>query len=299
MLADQAFADPQSHHPVAVFGQAAQRLEQFTYADHKAAGVLHVAGALLPLAGAGLLVEAVGRRRGCFGALTTAAVTWACLGTRRLADEGALLAERLTAGDLAGAREQLPNLCGRDPSGLPESELARATIESMAENTSDAGVATLFWGAIAGVPGMLVHRGANTLDAMVGHRNARYQNFGWAAARLDDALALLPARLTAGLAALTARSPSAWRVALRDHAKHPSPNGGWCEAAWAGALGVQLGGTNVYYSNRVEQRGLLGDGPRPRAADVRPAAELVTKVTYAATGVAIASLLGLAMGRRR
>src|SRR2546428_11566738 len=114
------------------------------------------------------------------------------------------MAVSLEAGDLGAARRRLPNLCGRDPSTLDPSELARATVESVAENTSDAVVAPLLWGAVAGVPGLVAYRVVNTLDAMVGHRSERYLRFGWAAARLDDAANLAPARLSAGLAVLLA-----------------------------------------------------------------------------------------------
>ena len=168
-----------------------------------------------------------------------AAATWAALGVRRLANEGGIMADRLDSGDLEAAREQLPNLCGRDPRTLDEEGLGRATVESMAENTNDAGVCTLLWGAVAGVPGILAHRALNTLDAMVGYRNERYGRFGTVAAVADDAAAWLPARVTGALACLTApliggRTGTAWRIMRRDGASHPSPNGGWCESALGG-----------------------------------------------------------------
>src|SRR3954452_4670412 len=152
----------------------------------------------------------------------------------------------LAGGDLEAARAALPVLAGRDPRGLGQEELARATVESVAENTSDAAVAPLFWGAVAGVPGLLTYRAVNTLDAMVGHRSERYERFGWAAARLDDLANWVPARITAGLTALLAPvvegSPRrALEVCWRDGGKHPSPNAGPVEAAFAGALGRTLG----------------------------------------------------------
>ncbi|GAE70325.1 adenosylcobinamide-phosphate synthase [Cutibacterium acnes JCM 18909] len=138
----------------------------------------------------------------------------------------------------------------------------------MAENASDAAVASLWWGAVAGLPGLFVHRGANTLDAMIGHHNDRYEHFGKVAAYLDDVVNWVPARLTGALAAVCAPTvggdrKTTWRVVRAEHGHHPSPNGGWCESAWAAALGVQLGGRNVYYRNRVEFRPLLGSGPVP------------------------------------
>jgi adenosylcobinamide-phosphate synthase len=198
--------------------------------------------------------------------------------------------ECLAAGDLAGARAALPALAGRDPSGLDEKELARATVESVAENTSDAAVAPLFWGAVAGLPGLLGYRAVNTLDAMVGYRSPHYTRFGWAAARLDDVANWVPARLTAALsvacAPLTgADGRGALRAWRRDGAAHPSPNAGRCEASMAGALGVRLGGRNVY-GTRVEERPELGDGPRPTAQDVARAVQLSRAVWLTAAALA-------------
>lgn len=298
MAADQVFGDPKRHHPVAWFGAAAQRLEELTYRDDQTAGALHTLALLVPLAGLGCAIERFTDERPIMKCAGTAVTTWAVLGTAQLADEGHKMAELLASSDVDAARRQLPNLCGRDADQLDAPELARATIESMAENTADAGVASIFWGAVAGLPGMLVHRGANTLDAMIGHHNERYENFGACAARLDDVLDLVPARLTALLAAVCSGNVESFRIALRDHAKHPSPNGGWCEAAWAGALGVQLGGRNIYYGGRVEDRGLLGDGPRPGATDVASAAKLVTKVAHGAACIAAGGLLIAALTRQ-
>ncbi|MDO5066123.1 MAG: cobalamin biosynthesis protein [Propionibacteriaceae bacterium] len=302
--ADQLLGDPVRHHPVAWFGSWASRLEQHTWRDDETAGAWFTLGSVTPVVGVAVVVERVAQRNGWVQVATTALATWAALGTRRLAVEGQVMADHLAAGDLVAAKEQLPNLCGRDPSRLDAEALGRATVESMAENTNDAGVSTLFWGALAGVPGIVTHRCLNTLDAMVGYRNERYRRFGMVAARLDDAAAWLPARITGVLACATAPllgadGGRAWRMMRRDGAKHPSPNGGWCESAWAGALGVQLGGENRY-GERVESRPTLGEGPRPGAGQVRGAARLVTAVTWAAAGIATTVLGGLALwGRRR
>ncbi|WP_202904646.1 cobalamin biosynthesis protein, partial [Cutibacterium acnes] len=163
----------------------------------------------------------------------------------------------------------------------------------------DAAVASLWWGAVAGLPGLLVHRGANTLDAMIGHHNDRYEHFGKVAAYLDDVVNWVPARFTGALAAGCASTvggdrKTTWRVVRAEHGHHPSPNGGWCESAWAAALGVQLGGRNVYYGNRVEFRPLLGSGTRPDADKTADAARLVTTVTTAATWCAVAGLASVA-----
>lgn len=291
VVADQLLGDPRRYHPVAWFGSWASRVEKPLYADDRSNGAAYVAAAVAPVALVGIVLERATRRHATAHAAATALTTWAVLGARSLAREGELMADRLEDSDLDGARSRLGNLCGRDPSSLDGPELARAAVESMAENTADAAVASLFWGAVAGIPGMVVHRCLNTLDAMVGHRNDRYRRFGTAAARLDDAADWLPARITGAMACLLAplvggRAGDAWRIMHRDARDHPSPNGGWCEAAWAGALGVQLGGRNVYFS-RVEERGLLGDGPRPTARELRRASRLVTAVTVASASAIV------------
>ena len=246
VLLDAAFGDPRRLHPVAGFGRAAGALERRMYAPGRAAGARYVAVAVgVPVALA-LAATLATRRRPWLRAGLTAATTWAVLGGRTLRREAGLVADSLADGDLAAARQRLPHLCGRDPSTLDESELARATVESVAENSSDAEVAPLVWGALAGLPGLVGYRAVNTLDAMVGHRSARYRRFGTAAARLDDLANLAPARLTAALTVPAARTVGgSWRGALRtwlrDGSRHPSPNAGRCEAAMAGALGIRLG----------------------------------------------------------
>ncbi|MFD0901920.1 cobalamin biosynthesis protein [Actinomadura sediminis] len=271
--------DPRRGHPVAGFGRVASRLERAVYRDSRAAGVLY-AGLLVGGAGlAGFAVE-----RACRGPWATALATWAVLGGTSLGREGLLMADALGRGDLEGARARLPHLCARDPKGLRADELVRATVESVAENTSDAAVAPLVWGAVAGIPGLFVYRAVNTLDAMVGYRNARYERFGWAAARLDDVMNWVPARVTGALVA-SFGGPGAWRVLLRDGGNHPSPNAGRCEAAFAGALGVRLGGTNSY-GGLVERRPEMGDGRAPRVPDIGRAVRLSAAVTFAAAGLA-------------
>lgn len=286
---DLVVGDPRRGHPVAGFGKGAGALESRIWADARRRGVLHT----LICVGAVAVTGAVADRAARTGPLQVATValsTWVVLGGTSLGREGAAMGALLERRDLAGARARLPHLCGRDPSGLDERELARATVESLAENTSDAVVAPLFWGAVAGTPGLLAYRAINTLDAMVGHHNARYERFGWSAARLDDLANLVPARLTglltAACAPLVGGTPAdAWRVMRRDGADHPSPNAGRCEAAFAGALGVRLGGTNVY-GDQTEERGSLGDGRRPEVADIDRAVRLARAVGVAAVALA-------------
>lgn len=277
-LLDAALGDPRRWHPVAGFGQAAAALERRMYAPNHRAGLRYASVAVgLPV------VTAVGaslatRRHPWARTALVAGATWAALGGRSLRREARAMAQALDGGDLDAARNRLPHLCGRDPSTLDNTELARATVESVAENTSDAVVGPLVWGAVAGLPGLVGYRAVNTLDAMVGHRSQRYRHFGTAAARLDDAANLVPARLTAALTVVVApgvggSARAALRTWLRDGHRHPSPNAGQCEAAIAGALGVRLGGRNRY-AGRVEVRPTLGEGKPAAADDIRRAATL-------------------------
>ncbi|GAA1662516.1 cobalamin biosynthesis protein [Fodinicola feengrottensis] len=291
-LLDLALADPRRGHPVAAFGQVAAALERRVWADSRRSGAVY-GGALVSAAGLTGVVLARTARTPLPAIAMTAAGTWAVLGGTSLAREGARMRALLAADDLAGARTRLSHLCGRDAAGLGVAELSRATVESIAENTSDAVVAPLFWGAVAGVPGLLAYRAINTLDAMIGHHNERYERFGWAVAKLDDLVNWVPARLTGFLAAALAGSVdgsprAAVTAMIRDGGRHPSPNAGQCEAAFAGALGVRLGGVNRY-GDRVEIRGVLGDGREPTVQDIGRAVRLSRLV-----GVAAAILFAMA-----
>ncbi|HEY8480976.1 MAG TPA: cobalamin biosynthesis protein [Spirillospora sp.] len=279
---DALLGDPRRWHPVAGFGRVASAAERHLYGDSRWRGVLYT-GLLVGGAGAlGVGLERAARRWGVH-APVTAGVTWAVLGGTSLGREGLVMARLLERGDVEAARRRLPHLCARDPRRLDADELARAVVESVAENTSDAAIAPLVWGAIAGIPGMLMYRAVNTLDAMVGYRNPRYERFGWASARLDDVANWFPARVTGGLVALCS-GREAWRIMRRDGAKHPSPNAGRCESAFAGALGVRLGGVNDY-GGRVEERPRMGDGPPPQVRDIRRAVRLSAATTFAAAAV--------------
>ncbi len=289
-LLDAVLGDPRRGHPVAIFGAAASRAEALLWSDSRGRGAAMVAACVAPVALAGLGAQRVARGRPALTLAATALASWTVLGATSLGGSALALGRALAAGDLAAARRMLPTLCGRDPDQLDAAGLARAAVESVAENTSDAVVAPMFWGAVAGLPGLLGYRAVNTLDAMIGQRSPRYQRFGWAAARLDDAANLIPARVTGLLTVALAptvggSSRRALRTLLRDGRHHPSPNAGQCEAAFAGALGVQLGGRNSY-QGRAEQRGLLGDGAPPAAADISRAVRLSRLVSGAALGLA-------------
>jgi adenosylcobinamide-phosphate synthase len=237
------------------------------------------------------------RRRPGGRAVLLGAVTWAAVGGRSLAGAGRDLGEAVRSGDLERARTLAPTLVGRDPSRLDGPQLCRAAVESVAENTADAVIGPLLWGALAGPAGVVGYRAANTLDAMVGHKSPRYLRFGWAAARLDDLLGWPGSRLGAALACLLAPAVGgdagrAWRTVLADGGAHPSPNAGRMEAAFAGAFGVRLGGRNDY-GDRVEDRPTLGAGSLPGPDDVDRAVRLSLLI-----GVATAALATMARRQR-
>jgi len=291
LLADQLLGEaPLSPHPVALFGTAMGAFERVGYADRRGPGAAYAATGTALGWGAGAVLG------------STAAPTYVAVAGRALREAAAAVAVPLGAGDLAAARSRLPALVGRDPTALDGPEIARAVVESLADNTVDAVVAPCLWAAAAGAPGALAYRAVNTLDAMVGHRSERHRNFGWASARLDDLAGWVPARVTAALVAAVrpGRAGAVWRTVRADAPSHPSPNAGVAEAAWAAALGIRLGGTNRY-GGRVEVRAPLGAGPPPAVADIGRAAALSRDVT-----VALALLLGgpavagaLATGVRR
>ncbi|MCC3764553.1 cobalamin biosynthesis protein [Glycomyces sp. TRM65418] len=285
--ADLLLGDPRRCHPVAGVGRLAAVIERRTHRDSRLAGAVHTGVLVAGSAALGAAVDVAVRHRPWVRAAWTAALAWTVIGGRSLRREAAGIADAVERGDLEDARRRLPSLCGRDPSHLSEAELVRAAVESVAENTSDAVVAPLWWGAVAGSAGLAGYRVANTLDAMIGHKSPRYRRFGWAAARLDDAANWVPARLSAalavGLAPLVGGSPRRtlhiWR---RDGRRHPSPNAGQVEAAFAGALDRTLGGGENRYPGHTDTRPALGDGPAPTWADLRRANRLAAAVSMAA-----------------
>ena len=282
VLADRLLGEPPAAvHPVVGFARAMGAFEARVYDDRRRAGVAHAA------AGVGLGVAAGWALR------STAVATWSAVAGRSLGEAASAVGDALAVGDLALARERLPALVGRDPSDLDEGEVARAVVESVAENTVDAVVAPALWAVVGGAPGALAHRAVNTMDAMVGHRSDRYRRYGWAAARLDDGAAWVPARVTAALvAACRPRAArSVWRAVRQDAPAHPSPNSGVAEAAFAAALGVRLGGPSRY-GDRIEERPPLGAGRPVVPSDIAPAVRLSHDV-----GLALAGALLVVGGR--
>ncbi|MCI3277097.1 cobalamin biosynthesis protein [Streptomyces cylindrosporus] len=292
LLGDQLLGDPRRGHPVAIFGRAAGAVERVLWRDHRGWGALHTAVCVGGAVGLGAVAERVVRPSRTASVALTAAATWAVVGGTSLAREARGVGRALEAGDVEGARARLPHLCGRDPQALDADGIARAVVESVAENTSDAVVGALVWGAVGGVPGLVGFRAVNTLDAMVGHKSAKYRRYGWASARLDDLAGWPGARLTAALATVAGDDPRgavrAWRA---DAAKHPSPNAGPVEASFAGALGVRLGGT-LSYGGRVEHRPVLNTQGRAVAVhDIERAVRLSRRVGLLALGVSVAARL--------
>ncbi|MEU4010980.1 cobalamin biosynthesis protein [Streptomyces pseudogriseolus] len=290
LLGDLLLGDPRRGHPVAAFGRAAAAVERVLWRDDRGRGAVHTAVCVGGTVALGALASRLVRSSPAASTALTGVATWAVVGGTSLAREARVIGRALEAGDVEAARERLPHLCGRDPQALDADGIARAVVESVAENTSDAVVGALVWGAVAGVPGLVGFRAVNTLDAMVGHKSPRYRRYGWASARLDDVAGWPGARLTAALAVLTGPDPRgavrAWRA---DAAKHPSPNAGPVETSFAGALGVRLGGT-LSYGGRVEHRPVLNGGGRPVAvSDIDRAVRLSRRVGWLALGAGVAA----------
>jgi adenosylcobinamide-phosphate synthase len=201
------------------------------------------------------------------------------------------------AHSLDAGRQQVAQIVGRDPDLLDEAGVSRAAIESLAESTSDGIVAPLFWLALGGLPGIALYKAINTADSMIGHKSEEYLQFGWASARLDDLVNWLPARLSALLVAAAsfwvkgADAEKAWTTALRDAKKHASPNAGWPEAAFAGALGFSLGGPRAYAGEVVDLPS-LGSGRRDLTpADIKTALTLYAMVLNLALGLTLAAAI--------
>ncbi|MGW2648174.1 cobalamin biosynthesis protein [Streptomyces sp. NPDC001393] len=293
LLGDLLLGDPRRGHPVAAFGRAAAAVDRALWHDHRGWGAVHTAVCAGGAVALGTLAARAVRPSPAASVALTAAATWAVVGSTSLAREARTIGRALEFGDVEAARARLPHLCGRDPQALDADGIARAVVESVAENTSDAVVGALVWGAVAGVPGLLGFRAVNTLDAMVGHRSPRYRRYGWASARLDDLSGWPGARLTAVLAAAAGPDPlGALRAWKADARRHPSPNAGPVEASFAGALGVRLGGT-LSYGGRVEHRPVLnGDAGRAvRVSDIDRAVRLSRRVGLLALGTTVAARL--------
>jgi len=299
LLVDVLFGEPpEAAHPIILMGRATSAFEKRALAL-KGARRKRLAGlflaVILPTLSFALVHIALRlapkRLRWSFEiALLSTALSMRGLALAALAVE-----RELEGGDLAAARARVGEMVGRDMARLSPNEVARAAVESVAENTSDGVVAPMLYGLMGGAPGALAYKAVNTLDSMVGHPHPPYEDLGWASARLDDLINLLPARLTALSAAVCAEDPAtALTTARRYGPLTKSPNAGWAEAAFAGALGLRLGGANSY-GGVIRKGATLGDGLPPRATDVRRAVRLMYRACLLVGGLALAATL---IGRR-
>jgi adenosylcobinamide-phosphate synthase len=277
VLLDVVLGDPRwLPHPVRLIGRVIVRCEKLIFLLCRGTLTKRLAGVVLAL---GLpcgcyfivweLIRLMDSLNETLGLITWIVLGYTTLAARDLWDHAMHAYRAMTEQDLPAARLAVGHIVGRDTATLSESDIVRATIESVAENSSDGIVAPLFYLAVGGPSLAMAYKAVNTLDSMIGYRNTRFQDVGWASARLDDLVNWIPARLTAVGISLAAavrlgQGRSAWRICWRDAGKHLSPNSGWPEAAMAGALGVQLGGVNEY-GGLLEARATLGDhgGPLP------------------------------------
>lgn len=278
MLIDAALGWPRAifdrmGHPVTWIGRLIAAMESGFNTGHdilqrRRAGMIATLIVVGVSAGVALAVQSM-LPGGWPGLILTAILAWPFLATRSLHDHVAAVVLPLATGDLSGARQAVSAIVGRDPAQLDQAGVARAAMESLAENTSDGVVAPLFWGLVFGLPGLVAYKAINTLDSMIGHRTERHEHFGWFAARLDDWVNLIPARLTSFLFALVSgRFGEAFAIMRRDARHHRSPNAGWPEAAMAGALGVRLSGPRAYADRIAPEPWINGSAPDPTPADL-------------------------------
>ena len=274
VMLDALLGEPRRAHPLVAFGRLAVWIQSRTYADNRTAGVLSWSLAVLPPVV--LIATLIHPLAPWLSAAVSAALLYLTLGLRSLGQHAQPVANALTVGDLPAARAAVGRMVSRDTQLLDAERIAAAACESVLENGSDAVFGALFWFALLGAPGAVLYRLANTLDAMWGYRTPRYRRFGWAAARIDDALNLIPARLAALTYALCGHTRQALRCWRTQAARWDSPNAGPVMAAGAGALSVRLGGAAPYHGV-WEQRAVLGWGDAPDAAAIGRALALVRR----------------------
>jgi len=275
-------------HPVTWLGKVIAALDARWNRDTDPASTRRVAGvaaALFVIVAAATIGWAVQRivPFGLVGSTLLGLLAWPFVAFRSLYDHVAAVRDPLRAGNIDSARNAVSMIVGRDPQALDDAGIARAAIESLAENASDGVVAPLFWGVLFGLPGIIGYKAVNTLDSMIGHRSPRHEAFGWAAARIDDVANFIPARLTGLLFVLFAgeRRAQAMSCMWTDARRHRSPNAGWPEAAMAGALGIKLCGPRSYHGEVADEPWLNATARDPAALDVTRALELYVGVMFA------------------
>ncbi|WP_413874677.1 adenosylcobinamide-phosphate synthase CbiB [Albidovulum sp.] len=274
-------------HPVSWLGRLVGALDRWINLDGADDGARRIAGVVAAAVVIGAAAEIAWVLTwlvpGAWpGVVLTGVLAWPFVAVRSLRDHVQAVALPLADGDLAAARRAVSMIVGRDPEQLGREGVARAALESLAENTSDAVVAPIFWGVIFGLPGIAAYKAINTLDSMIGHRTPRHHAFGWASARIDDLANLIPARLTGLLFALVSTRPRAALATMwRDARRHRSPNAGWPEAALAGALEIRLSGPRVYHDHVADEPWLNEGAADPQAADIARALRLFRFVVLA------------------
>ncbi|MDP1537158.1 MAG: adenosylcobinamide-phosphate synthase CbiB [Burkholderiales bacterium] len=296
VLLDRLLGEPRRFHPLAGFGNLTRRVEKLFYGAADAVpamrylrGIVAVCVLLIPLVALAALLQ----QASIFGTLFSIVLLYFAIAPRSLREHAERVADAFSAGDLPGARRQVSLMVSRDTAQLDEPGVARATVESVLENGNDAVFGALFWFVVAGAPGVLLYRLSNTLDAMWGYRNARYNHFGWAAARLDDVLNFIPARLTALTYALLGNTRVALQCWRQQARAWDSPNAGPVMASGAGSLAVALGGAANYHGVS-EARPMLGAGTAPQATDIARAVTLVQRGMWLWVGILL--LIGLLHG---
>jgi len=297
VLLDLIVGDPRwLPHPVKFIGKFATWLEpqlRTAIRNEKLAGVLAAVQVVLATGLASfLLILCAQAVHPWVADLLSIVLIYTGIAARDLAKHGSNIQEALEAGNIAQAARRASMICGRDTEKLDQQGIVRAAVESIAENMADGVTAPLFFAVIAGPVGIMVYKAVSTLDSTFGYKNERYARFGWASAKLDDILNFIPARLSAALVPVAAllvgqRAEASLRVLLRDRLKHPSPNAGHAEAAFAGALGIQLGGLS-YYSGKPSMKPTLGDPDVPVQPGHIHAANILMLAT---SGLALALLL--------
>jgi len=289
LLLDAWWGEPRRAHPLVGFGHLAQWIERQLYAGRRPRGVLAWCLAVLPLVGLLALIRY--GMPAAPGFVIDTVVLYLAVGRRSLAEHALPVADALSAADIGAARQAVGRMVSRDTEALDASRVAAAATESVLENGHDAVLGALFWFLLLGAPGVLVFRLANTLDAMWGYRTPRYLRFGWAAARIDDVLGFISARLTALTYALAGEFTTARRCWATQAPLWDSPNAGPVMAAGAGALNVRLGGPAPYHG-QWEDRPVLGTGDAPDATSIRRALRLVDR--GAAIWIGLALVAGVA-----
>ena len=277
VLLDLALGEPRRMHPLVLFGRLATFNENALYGDGRIKGVAAWCVSVWPpVLLTWLIAHFLTKYSPWAGSIFGALLLYLAIGYRSLAEHARPVARALLDHDLPAARRAVSRIVSRDTEALDETRVAAAATESVLENGADAVFAALFWFALLGAPGVVLYRLSNTLDAMWGYRTPRYENFGWAAARIDDVLNFIPARLTAATYALCGDASRAWRCWRLQAPAWDSPNAGPVMAAGAGALRVRLGGPAPYHGV-MEERPRLGEGEPASAASIQAALTLVSR----------------------